>query len=125
MQGNADPAALPFVLLEELGPLLVLGLVGAGLALRAPAARRLALAGAVLAAAAMLGALGAGLDPVQPRHPRLPGAWRWPPLAAFGAAALAPLLGVRAPAAAGGGGRRRLLLVTHRPSPCGGCRRCP
>jgi hypothetical protein len=100
VQGNADPFALPFVLLEELGPLLVLGLVGAALALRAPAARRPALAGAVLAAAGMLGALVAGLDPTNPDirgylAPALAA------LAAFAAAALAPVLGFfRRPGAA-------------------------
>ena len=112
VQGNADPAALPFVLLEELGPLLLLGLVGAGLALRAPAARRPALAGAVLAAAGMLGALAAGLDPSNPDirgylAPALAA------LAAFAAAALAPLLGFfRRPRATAGVAAAILLATT-------------
>ena len=77
VQGNADPTALPFMLLEEVGPLLVLGLVGAGLALRAPAARRPARAGAILAGTVMLGALAAGLDPSTPTSAAT-WDWRWP-----------------------------------------------
>jgi hypothetical protein len=92
VQGNADPAALPFVLLEELGPLAVLGLVGAGLALRAPASRPWAIALATLAGGAMLAALGAGLDPLNPDIRGYLGLGL-AALAVFAAAGLAPLLG--------------------------------
>jgi Protein of unknown function (DUF2723) len=112
VQGNADPAALPFVLLEEIGPLLVLGLVGAGLALRARASRRPALGGTVLAAGAMLGALAAGLDP---SNPDIRG-YLAPALAAlavFGAGALALLLGfLRRPRLAAAGAASMLLITT-------------
>ena len=122
VQGNADPAALPFVLLEELGPLLVLGLVGRAWRCGRGRRARPALAWAVLAAGAMLGALGAGLDPPNPDIRGYLGL-ALAALAVFGAAALAPLLGfLRRPrlAAAVAAGA---LLVTTAVAPVARCPR--
>ena len=66
VQQNADPMALPFVLLEELGALSALALLGLALGLLRPAARNKVGVLAAVTAGALLAALRAGLDPHNP-----------------------------------------------------------
>jgi hypothetical protein len=100
VQSQADATALPFMLLEELGPLALLAVYGLFVAVRGRPARPLGLALAATGAGTALAALGAGLDPANPDIRGYLGL-TLATVAVLGVAALVPPLALMPPPPAG------------------------